>query len=187
MWKNGETSESETLAMVWQWLHMSKSLVDNGVLPSSTRVSHPGVRYSASILLKILLFNLTCAHYLSQIIHVPTHLKEFLVSFQTCFRNRYESNEYIKIGTKLHRLGRCNHDCDDLQVGKPFQDYIFRKFKHLQIYSSLSMIALYLVEVQPEIKLLNCAVGITTTILQPWKKSKWTELIPEQQLWQFSI
>lgn len=44
LWKNGEISESETLAMVWHWLHLSKSLVENGYVTCSSRSSHPGIR-----------------------------------------------------------------------------------------------------------------------------------------------
>ncbi|KAK7593002.1 hypothetical protein V9T40_007754 [Parthenolecanium corni] len=44
LWQNGAISESETLDNVWQWLHLSKTLVDSGNITSSDNIYHPGIR-----------------------------------------------------------------------------------------------------------------------------------------------
>lgn len=44
LWENGKISENKTLAMVWDWLHLSKGLVKDGCITSSSRTIHPGIR-----------------------------------------------------------------------------------------------------------------------------------------------
>ncbi|KAH0544233.1 GATOR complex protein MIOS-B [Cotesia glomerata] len=41
--QNGEVAENETLKNLWQWLYLSKSLVEDGIIPSIYNY-HPGVR-----------------------------------------------------------------------------------------------------------------------------------------------
>ncbi|RZF47041.1 hypothetical protein LSTR_LSTR012618 [Laodelphax striatellus] len=43
LWQNAELAENESLSHIWQWLHLSKSLVDDGTL-EVTNTKHPGVR-----------------------------------------------------------------------------------------------------------------------------------------------
>ncbi|XP_039295830.1 GATOR complex protein MIOS-B [Nilaparvata lugens] len=43
LWQNSELAENESLSHIWQWLHLSKSLVDDGTL-EVTNTKHPGVR-----------------------------------------------------------------------------------------------------------------------------------------------
>ncbi|XP_043268495.1 GATOR complex protein MIOS-B [Venturia canescens] len=41
--QNGELAENETLKNLWQWLYLSRSLVEDGTIPSTDN-KHPGVR-----------------------------------------------------------------------------------------------------------------------------------------------
>lgn len=42
-WQNGELSDDQMLLDVWQWLHLSRSLVDEGDVKISG-IKHPGIK-----------------------------------------------------------------------------------------------------------------------------------------------
>lgn len=44
MAQNGELAENDTLKNLWQWLYLSRSLVEDGTVLSQDN-KHPGVRY----------------------------------------------------------------------------------------------------------------------------------------------
>ncbi|XKL63054.1 hypothetical protein PGB90_005418 [Kerria lacca] len=49
LWQNGEICENATVALVWQWLHLSKSLVENGIITCPPHIKYPGIRYVLGI------------------------------------------------------------------------------------------------------------------------------------------
>lgn len=43
MWQNGELVDDQMLTNVWNWLHLSEKLVEEGVI-RGTNSKHPGIR-----------------------------------------------------------------------------------------------------------------------------------------------
>lgn len=47
--QNGDIAENETLKNLWQWLYLSRSLVEDNTIQSFDNNQYPGVRYNYSV------------------------------------------------------------------------------------------------------------------------------------------